>query len=211
MGYNPSYFSENGPGSACGPTCPVEQVSWHELAAYANALSALDGREDCYECHGTGGDVRCTAWEDLDKPSDCLGYRLPTEAEWEYAARAGSTTATYHGNLDSTDCDNTVLDAIAWYGCNASRLTHPVGQKADNALGLHDMLGNVWEWCHDWSAPYPGGPETDPAVPDEGIFRVVRGSSWFYSARLTRAAHRDEHDPDDHYMQNGGRVVRSAP
>jgi hypothetical protein len=106
-------------------------------------------------------------------------YRLPTEAAWEYACRAGTTSARYGD-----------LDAIAWYEENADRQTHPVAQKQPNAWGLYDMLGNVCEWCHDWHAKYPIGPQRDPLGPTNGTCRVIRGGEWGFEERYCRASHR---------------------
>jgi len=99
-------------------------------------------------------------------------YRLPTESEWECACRAGTTTRYYTGDSDSD------LDRAGWYDGNSDRKTHPAGQKAPNAYGLYDMLGNVWEWCQDWHAAYASGNVTDPSGPAKGSHRVVRGGSW---------------------------------
>jgi hypothetical protein len=130
---------------------PVENVSWEDAARVCEALSAQTG--------GT--------------------YRLPTEAQWEYACRAGTTTARYGDT-----------DAVAWYGMNANGTTHPVGQKQPNAWGLYDMIGNVWEWCLDWSGDYPSQPQRDPKGPPSGDTRVVRGGGWYYDAQNCRAAQR---------------------
>jgi formylglycine-generating enzyme required for sulfatase activity len=111
-------------------------------------------------------------------------WRLPTEAEWEYAVRAGTTGARY-GELDT----------IAWHGGNSGSETHRVSQKAANAWGLQDMMGNVWEWCSDWSGDYPAGSVTDPTGPNSGSFRVLRGRSWDLDARSARSAGRGRYAP----------------
>jgi formylglycine-generating enzyme required for sulfatase activity len=206
MGYNPSYFS------GCGMDCPVEWVNWHEVAAYTNELSRLEGLGECYSCTGTAPrNIACAASGSYASPYDCPGYRLPTEAEWEYAARGGTTTATYAGELTATDCSDTTLDPIAWFCGNASSTTHPVGTKRANAYGLYDMLGNVWKWCHDWYVDYPGGAETDPTGPPSGSGRVLRGGSWVSFARYVRAAHRLNIWPGDRSRDGGGRASRSHP
>lgn len=183
MGANPSRF----PGS----DLPVEQVSWFDAVAFCNALSRAVGLEEAYLIRGT--DVR---WKGLD----CPGWRLPTEAEWEYACRAGTTGARY-GNLD----------AIAWHSGNAGGQTHPVRQKAPNAWGLCDMLGNVWEWCWDWYGTYPGGRVVDPVGPDSGSRRVNRGGSWDRDAQRARAARRPHRAPDYRGGNLGFRLARSLP
>ena len=191
MSYNPSRFAD------C-PTCPVERVNWHEAAAYCNALSDEAGSIRCYECSGDGTLVRCAPREDHGNPYDCPGARLPTEAEFEHAARAGTTGPTY-GDLDS----------VAWHADNADDRTHPVGGLEPNAFGLHDILGNVWEWCHDLYGEYPSGPVTDPAGAERGSLRVLRGGSWYRLVTLSRAASRNKLAPGSRFGNVGFRPVRS--
>ena len=155
----------------CGGDCPVERVSWDEVQEFIGRLNAL------------AGEAR---------------YRLPTEAEWEYAARAGTVGDRYAGNLD----------AIAWYKDNSANRTHPVGQKAPNAWGLHDMLGNVWEWVQDWYGGYPGGSVTDPQGPASGSFRVDRGGGWIADAGYCRASIRHYHSPGFRNLNLGFRLLR---
>ena len=159
--------------SNCGPRCPVEQVSWFDTEEF---MQRLNGRES-----GKG-----------------YRYQLPTEAEWEYAARAGTTGARYG-----------VLDLIAWYGDNSGSETHPVGQKGANAWGLHDMLGNVWEWTGDWYGRYPSGSVTDPQGPSTGSYRVIRGGGWSDRARGVRSADRGGGSPGVRDLNIGFRLVRT--
>ena len=131
------------------------------------------------------------SWNDAVAFAEWAGGRLPTEAEWEYACRAGTTTATYVGNLTS-EHDDPILDSIAWYAGNSGEQLHVVGQKAPNAWGLHDMLGNVWEWCSD----------------EAGSNRVLRGGSWLNQAWFVRAACRTWLTPGIRYDSLGLRLVR---
>ncbi len=161
---------------------PVVHVSWNDAAAFCEWLSRRTGKT----------------------------FRLPTEAEWEYAARAGTTTAAYAGELTIRDsCDVPELEEIAWYCGNSAAQTHPVGEKRPNAWGLYDMLGNAMEWVADWSGAYEDGPATDPRGPDSGHFRLRRGGSAFFSARGCRAADRGKLDAGEHYGFLGFRVVRA--
>ena len=204
MGYAPSGFA------GCAD-CPVETVNWHEASAYCNALSDLAGLDRCYECTGSGESVECEPSGSYATPYDCPGYRLPTEVEWEHAARAGTTTATYNGNLDDTGCSSVVIDSIAWYCGNSGGATHSVGTLDPNAWGLYDMLGNVYEWCHDLYEHALEGSMTDPWGSESGSERVVRGSFWDDDARNVRAANRTWGAPSDRGDLLGFRPGRSCP
>ncbi|HPB51815.1 MAG TPA: formylglycine-generating enzyme family protein [Myxococcota bacterium] len=185
MGSNPSGFG------SCGDTCPVETVSWNDAVEYCNRLSKKENLEQCYDKSGDSYTFRGVA---------CRGYRLPTEAEWEYAARAGSTAAR-HGEIDQ----------VAWSNNNSGSKTHPVGQKQANAWGLWDMLGNVWEWCSDWYAGnLVGGSVTDPMGPSSGSTRVFRGGSWNTVASNVRAAFRYSYSPGNRHTNRGFRPARSV-
>ena len=159
---------------SCGPPCPVEEVSWEDVQRFIRRLNARES--------GKGN-----------------RYRLPTEAEWEYAARAGTAGARYGE-----------LDLIVWWDSNSDGETHPVGLKRANAWGLHDMLGNVREWTADWyRAEYPSGSVTDPGGPSTGSRRVVRGGSWGGGERHVRSASRGNLPPGRDYDTLGFRVVRT--
>ena len=136
---------------------------------------------------------------------------LPTEAEWEYAARAGTTTAAYNGDLNVMTGESAVFGPIAWYMENSSGSTHPVGHKLASTNGLFDMLGHVREWCHDWYDDYSRGPETDPVGPLVGSYRVLRGGCWDSRAWLARAAVRGSDSPGIRSGNIGGRAIKSAP
>jgi formylglycine-generating enzyme required for sulfatase activity len=206
MGYNPSAFT------ACGVDCPVERVNWHEMAAYSNELSRQENLEKCYECAGTApATINCLPSGSYGTPYECPGYRLPTEAEWEYAARGGTTTSTHNGDVDPQDCLRSmpVLDEIAWYDCNSDDAPHRVGTKTANAFGVYDMLGNVNEWCHDWYGTHPDVPQTDPAGPPSGSTRVLHGGAWDRYAGYNRAANRYSLPPATRDYTIGGRISRS--
>ena len=161
------------PSSFRGAELPVENVSWHAAREFIASLNRGDGSHV---------------------------YRLPTEAEWEYAARAGAT-----GQLVAD------LDAMAWHGGNSGGRTHPVGAKRPNAWGLHDMVGNVWEWCSDrYGADYyRHSAASDPRGPSEGGFRVMRGGSWYRYSWFLRNSARFRGRPDAAYRHVGFRCVRT--
>jgi len=167
---------------------PKANVRWEEAVAWCNRLSRSEGLTEAY------------AEGDLVPGAD--GYRLPTEAEWEYACRAGTQTSWWTG------ADEASLDRAAWYDANAGGTTHPVGEKAANAWGLYDVHGNVWEWCHDWFADYLTEPQTDPTGPPTGDWRVIRGGGFDVSARWVRAADRVRVRPGARGGLLGFRVVR---
>ena len=206
MGYSPSVYSN------CGGTCPVEQVSWHEAAAYANTLSAKAGKTKCYVCTGSSKSVSCSEAPTYagTKIYSCPGYRLPTEAEWEYAYRAGTSTAFYNGGITNCSSKDPNLDKIGWYKLNSGSNTHPVGQKTPNAWGLYDMAGNVWEWCHDSYGSYPSSSITDP-VGKTGSDRVARGGNYAGHAYYARAAYRHNWAPGFRFRILGFRLSRSVP
>ena len=156
---------------------PVELVSWNECQTFIRKLNALTGEQ----------------------------FRLPTEAEWEYAARGGQKSLGY---LYSGSND---IGSVAWYddnSNNSNKTTHPVGQKQPNELGLYDMSGNVYEWCQDWKGSYSSSAQTNPTGPASASDRVNRGGGWFSSARNCRASRRSSNSPDGSFDDLGLRLAR---
>jgi formylglycine-generating enzyme required for sulfatase activity len=157
-------------------SCPVERVSWNDVWQYIRILNEKSG----------------------------LNYRLPTEAEWEYAARGGEHGTGYKYSGSNTDT------TVAWKVGNSDSRTHPVGRKKPNELGLFDMTGNVFEWCADWYAPawYKVSPSKNPTGPAEGVFRVIRGGSWFYDHAGLSSCDRESANPSFRYGYVGFRLCR---
>ncbi len=173
----------NNPSSfpAGGDHCPVENVSWNECQEFIRMLNA--GKEEI--------------------------YRLPTEAEWEYACRAGSSTSLCNGEISELYSDyDSILSEVGWYCGNSGRKSRPVAQKSPNAWGLHDMHGNVSEWCQDWYGEYDSDSRTDPCGPKSASGKVVRGGSWLSNAKNCRSASRFSWLPDSRIEFIGFRLVK---
>ena len=179
-----------------GWDAPVEKVAWYEAAAFTKKLCELEGLSPCFV--GEGEEMRGVGNQTSDYLG-CKGWRLPTEAEWEYACRAGTTTPRYGA-----------LDKIAWYWDNGDGGKHLVRQKEANAWGLYDTLGNVSEWCYDEDIEYSGEALLDPLQAAIGCFRVLRGGSWNFNAHRVRAAYRDCFALVSQFNDVGFRVVRSV-
>jgi formylglycine-generating enzyme required for sulfatase activity len=154
---------------------------------------------------GAQNPVESVSWDDAVAFCKKVGVRLPTEAEWEYACRAGTTTKYSSGDSDSD------LDGVAWYTINSRNTTHPGGQKQANAWGLYDMHGNVWEWCADWYGSYPSGEATNPAGSSSGTARVLRGGSWCFYPGFCRSAIRGWYYPGNRDVSVGFRVCLDFP
>ena len=169
-------IGENNPSTfkSCGDDCPVENISWNDVQEFIQKLNEKEGSNK---------------------------YRLPTEAEWEYSARAGGKTKFYWGD--------TVNDEYLWYYNNSGNATHPVGKKKPNAWGLYDMTGNVWEWVEDWygSDFYKNASGNDPKSPNSGESRVLRGGSWYNNTRYSRLSYRGYNYPDYRDYTYGFRLL----
>ena len=187
MGTNPSHCSGN--------DRPVEEVSWYDAVNYCNKLSVKEGLTPCYT--QSGGTWTCNFNAD--------GYRLPTEAEWEYAARGGKKSKGY------TYSGSNSMGNVAWYRDNSSSGPHDVKTKSPNELGLYDMSGNVWEWCWDWYGSYSSSSQTNPFGASSGSYRVLRGGGYYYyTASGCRVAFRRNGSPSWSSDDVGFRVVRST-
>jgi formylglycine-generating enzyme required for sulfatase activity len=208
MGNNPSSFSRDTKAGGRASERPVERVSWFDAVAFANAKSRREGLTPCYDlsrCTGTPG-VDYAGPDDITCDMSANGYRLPTEAEWEYAARAGTEGPTY---ADAAQGER--LGDIAWTWENANKTTHPVGQKAANAWGLHDMIGHVFEWNGDKFGELTDAQVNDPQGPNAGRLRVFRGGCWSSDTGSARAAYRYYDWPSGGCDGLGFRLARSVP
>ncbi|MBU1701252.1 MAG: formylglycine-generating enzyme family protein [Candidatus Eisenbacteria bacterium] len=183
---------------------PKNDLSWDDAVAFCNALSNAEGLTAVYTINGSNGYV---TWNQTAN-----GYRLPTDAEWEYACRAGSATPFANGRINNTNCNDTVLNEIGWYCGNSNLSRHDVGQLIPNAWGLYDMHGNLWEWCYDgYISDYEILAEQDPVFLDESNgHRVIRGGDWRYNSRNCRSASRHSSSPIFSDEGTGLRPVRSG-
>ena len=208
MGTNPSYFK--------GPNLPVERISWFDAIEYCNKLSEKEGLIPAYTIdksqndpanRNTGGIRWILTWN-----RNANGYRLPTEAEWEYACRAGTTTPFNTGNNITSSQAN--YDGNRPYNNNAKganlQKTTPAGTFSPNSFGLYDIHGNVGEWCWDWNGEYFREPEADPLGAVSGVYRVFRGGSWNSSGQFVRSACRSGFAPSNGGYYLGFRLVRNA-
>ena len=198
-GDRPSFFRD------CD-NCPVEQISWCDAVFFANKLSILSEFEPVYDLpqgfHGKTTVRECNEYAPkVNINWDANGYRLPTEAEWQYAAEGGGGFLYSGANTPET---------VAWYGKNSKKRTHQVGGKQANAYKLYDMTGNVWEWCSDWHAPYEKEALIDPKGPKSGGSRIIRGGSWDFGVGGGRLNNRNQGMPGERSAYIGLRLTRNA-
>ncbi|MBC8415861.1 MAG: SUMF1/EgtB/PvdO family nonheme iron enzyme [Candidatus Cloacimonetes bacterium] len=187
----------NDPSNWKGDNLPVVNVSWYDAVEFCNKKSIKEGLTPYYT--GSGKNTKCNF--------SANGYRLPTEAEWEYAARGGVKTQNSASHKYSGS--NNIND-VAWYSSNSGGKTHSVGTKKANELGIYDMSGNVWEWCWDWKGSYSSNSQTNPKGASTGLLRVDRGGGWIIYAEFCRVAYRGSCYPDYSRINLGFRLLRSS-
>ncbi|MCL1992003.1 MAG: formylglycine-generating enzyme family protein [Spirochaetes bacterium] len=195
MGSNPSHFHANPAAGETQGRRPVENVSWHDAILFANRLSLLEGLNPAYSINDSANP---NDWG-VEIIAGSNGWRLPTEAQWEFAARAGTATAFSNGTSDWQN--EAELDFIGWFDFNSGGITREVGLKQPNPWGLYDIHGNVWEWVWDWFEDYP-------ADASSGAFRALRGGCSFFLARNARSAGRNGVNPFHRGSNMGLRLVR---
>ena len=197
MGKNPSYFK--------GSNLPVEYVSWFDAIKYCNAKSKKEGLSVAY--NETTGELLDSVGSVTSDITKVMGYRLPTEAEWEFAAKGGNKSKGY------TYIGSSNAEEIAWFSLNSEGKTHEVGTKKSNELGLYDMSGNVWEWCTDWydSNYYNNSSNINPVNTNNSDVRVVRGASWLNNPNYLRLNLRYNSVPSINNLDLGFRIAKTTP
>lgn len=203
MSSNPSLHSDD-------ISCPVENITWYDVLVFCNRLSLEENLEPCYTINGSQnpdswGNIpegQDSVWDSASCNWSAKGYRMATEAEWEFVARGGRHSAGYkYSGSDS-------IDIVAWYIPNSNAKTHPAEMKSSNELGLYDLSGNVWEWCWDWYGHYSTTPQTNPHGVSTGYNRVLRGGSFANNSYHCEVGVRDNHTPNYKSSHLGIRLVR---
>jgi formylglycine-generating enzyme required for sulfatase activity len=191
-------------------TLPVEMVSWYEALIFCNKLSMMENLKPAYRVNGHTNpndwgavptDEAATPWH-VEWIHSANGFRLPTEAEWEYAARGGVNTANRYAGSNNAD-------DVAWYYENSETMSHGIGKKAPNELELYDMSGNVMEWCWDWQGAYTAAAKENPRGASSSLYKIIRGGSWSYAVNYCNVAYRHYNYPYYRGVNLGFRVVRS--
>ena len=215
MGYNPGSSNWSSTSQENQRLFPVNNVSWYEAIVFCNKLSTIMGFRPCYKISDTTdtvtwGEIPTTdnvLWNSVVWDTDADGFRLPTEAEWEFTARGGDSDAStwkfpYAGSVS--------IDEVGWYKDNGNSNIHQVGLKKPTASGVNDMSGNVYEWCWDWFARITPGEYINPIGPATGTNRVRRGGSWLNYARSCTVTYRNCDSPETVYGNIGFRLARSS-
>jgi formylglycine-generating enzyme required for sulfatase activity len=190
---------------------PVEMVTWYDSLVFCNRLSIRERLDPVYRIRGstnpddwgTPPTARRAEWDSVEMISGANGYRLPTESEWEFAARGGEESKGFNYAGSNT------IGPVAWFFDNANMRIREVGKKEPNELGLYDMSGNAMEWCWDWLDDYTAEPRDNPVGPHSGQYRVIRGGGWSVSHHFSRVAYRHNNLPHYFGVNLGFRVVRS--
>ena len=191
---------------------PVEMVSWYEAIVFCNKLSIKENLSPVYRIIGSVNpddwgnppSAGTPGWDAVEMIAGANGYRLPTEAEWEYAARGGDGSP---GNFRYAG--HNIVDHVAWHYDNSDFKVHEIGRKLPNGLDLHDMSGNVMEWCWDWLDDYTSDAQDNPVGPSKGMYRVIRGGAWSVAVHFSRIAYRHNNLPSYRGVNLGFRVARS--
>lgn len=215
MGYNPSTRGSSIYGTENLMLRPVDKVNWYEAIVFCNKLSVMMKFSPCYKIGDTSdpdnwGEIPTSnnnLWNSVVWNTEATGFRLPTEAEWEFVARGADPK---NPTWDYSYAGSTLIDEVAWFKDNSDSDIHQVGLKKPTNSGVYDMSGNVYEWCWDWFGPISAGAETNPSGSASGTNRVRRGGSWLNYARSCIVTYRNCDSPDIIYGNIGFRIVRST-